>query len=171
MGRPCPGCGPRSQSPIHLGQRTGPDTSSAHRSPWHRARRNSSQDSAARGPVTLTLNAFASAGILPTEVFNHRFWAAHWTDWRRTDCAQFYLLPLSDVPALAAERRQIVRSGHRAQSGTNWSRLKAKCIDTPTQDPLLRKSLHEQMQVRVNEALVRRTRCDSYQTQGAVTLS
>jgi hypothetical protein len=94
MGRPCPGGGPRSHNPIHLGQRTGRDTSSAHRSPWHRARRNSSKDSAARGPVTLTLNAFASAGILPTEVFNHRFWAAHWTDWKRTDCAQFYLLPL-----------------------------------------------------------------------------
>ena len=29
----------------------------------------------------------------------------------------------------------------------------------------------EQMQVRVNEALVRRTKCDSFQTQGAVTLS
>ena len=85
--------------------------SSAHRSPWHRARANSSQDCAARGPVTLTLNAFASAGILPTEVFNHRFWVAHWTDWRRTDCAQFYLVPLGDVPALAVEGRQIVLSG------------------------------------------------------------
>ena len=29
----------------------------------------------------------------------------------------------------------------------------------------------EQMLVRVDEALVRRTKCDSYQTQGAVTLS
>ena len=145
--------------------------SSAHRSPWHRARANSSQDCAARGPVTLTLNAFASAGILPTEVFNHRFWVAHWTDWRRTDCAQFYLVPLSDVPALAVERRQIVLSGHKAPSGTNWSRLGPRGLDRPTQDPLLRESLQEQMPVRVNEALVRRTRCDSYQTQDAVTLS
>ena len=78
----CLGRGARPQSPIYLAQRTGRDRSSATSATWRRSRAGTRRktDCAARRLVTLTLKVFANAGILPIEVFNHRFWVAHWAD-------------------------------------------------------------------------------------------